>query len=170
MKDIKGYEGIYKASKEGKIFSCPKDKGRWKKSRFLKPWLIGNGYEMVMLYKNGKAKKFLVHRLIAQTFIPNKNNQPEVDHKNGNRLDNRSCNLEWVSSHKNKLRAWDLHLYDNLVGSKHHLSKLNESDIAQIREMVNVQGITQKKISEQFNVSPMTISLIISRKTWKHVI
>lgn len=111
MRDIEGYEGLYAACEDGKIWAYPK--GNWGE-RFLKPWLIGHGYESVMLYKDKKPSKFLVHRLIALTFVPNPDNLPEVNHKNAERLDNRPENLEWVSSKENKQHAIALGLYKNL--------------------------------------------------------
>lgn len=112
MKNIKEYDGKYRACKSGQIFSTGNI--RRKKGGYLKPWLIGNGYEMVMLYKDNKPKKFLVHRLMAQTFIPNPNDLPEVNHIDGNRLNNRPENLEWVTSKQNKQHAHKLGLYANL--------------------------------------------------------
>lgn len=66
-------------------------------NKVLKPHKIENGYQQVFLYKNIKRKMFLLHRLIAQTFIPNPNNLPQVNHKNEDKSDNRVENLEWCS-------------------------------------------------------------------------
>src|SRR4051794_24589432 len=100
MKDIKGFEGLYAADNIGKIWG-------YRQRKYLKPWLIGHGYETVSLYREPrKNEKFLVHRLIAQTFIPNPDNLREVNHKDSNRLNNQLKNLEWVSSKENKRHAW----------------------------------------------------------------
>jgi hypothetical protein len=117
MRDLPGYEGLYAATDEGRIWSYQKTSsekgGRPWKPRFLRPWLIGNGYQMVILSDSERRKnKFLVHRLVAGAYIPNPENLPEVNHKDANRLNNRPDNLEWCTSKENKRHAWNLGLYD----------------------------------------------------------
>ena len=91
-KDIEGYEGFYQVSNLGNIRS--KYSGKWKLMKATK----NNHSRMVVgLYKNGKAKLFLVHRLVAQSFIPNPNRLPEINHKDENPLNNCVENLEWCT-------------------------------------------------------------------------
>ena len=71
------------------------------KGRFLKHTVNQDGYHQVGLCRDGKQKKFKVHRLVAQAFIPNPDNKPEVDHINQNTHDNRLENLRWVTSLEN---------------------------------------------------------------------
>lgn len=70
----------------------------------LKPFIDQKGYLEVMLSKNGKAKHFKLHRLIATLFLPNPFNLPEVDHINGDKFDVRVTNLEWTTSKENQRR------------------------------------------------------------------
>lgn len=172
MKDIPGYEGIYAACENGEIWSFPKDcseKGsRWKDGRFLKSWLIGNGYKTVSLYKDGSSKKFLIHRLIATTFIENPFNFSEVNHKDGNRLNNSVSNLEWVNSSQNKKHAWERGLYKHR-GTGHYLTKFTDKDIIDIRNLYKEKTFSIRKISSMYNVTPMTINGIVKGKTWKHI-
>ena len=92
--EIEGYPN-YLIYPEGRIWS---KKG---KGRFLKPATQKNGYRRVCLSRDKKPKMFLVHRLVAQAFIPNPDNKPEVDHINNNPHDNRLENLRWVTKSEN---------------------------------------------------------------------
>jgi len=71
---------------------------------------VNQGRVMVELWKNNKKKHFLLHRLIAKAFIPNPNNKPQINHINGNPLDNRIENLEWVTDSENKYHAYKTNL------------------------------------------------------------
>jgi hypothetical protein len=73
-------------------------------------------YSVVSLYEDGKKHTKFVHRLVAQTFIPNSNNLPIVNHKDGNKLNNHVDNLEWVTSAENKKHAMDNGLVGNTSG------------------------------------------------------
>lgn len=175
MKDIKGYEGLYAATEEGKIWAYRKktSDGRTVKERFLKTWLIGHGYETVMLYKDGVSAKFLVHRLVAQTFIPNPDNLREVNHLDANKLNNRADNLEWVSSKENKRHAIALGLYENLgrntpKGSKHPSSKLTETQVREIKKRIS-NGEFKRALGREYGVSDTLIRYICRGSTWKHI-
>jgi hypothetical protein len=165
MKDIKGYEGLYAIDESGKIWAHPKHS--WK-GRFLKTWLVGHGYEMVMIYRDKKPKKFLVHRLIAQAFISNPKKLPEVNHKDGNIRNNLPENLEWVTSKENKTHAWDKGLYTH-KGINHYLAKLDENKVRKIRKLL-IKKISLNEAGRIFNVSAATIRDIHVGNTWKHVI
>ena len=99
-RDIEGYEGLYQISNLGRVRSlnCRGHKGC---IGILTPRLDGKGYEMVALYKEGKARNTKVHRLVAQAFIPNPNNYPQVNHKDENKTNNDVKNLEWCTNEYN---------------------------------------------------------------------
>jgi hypothetical protein len=93
-KDVPGYAGQYQVSNTGKVRNA-------KRGRELKPHTQGSGYKQTMLSVNGKRSHPLVHRLVAAAFIPNPENKPQINHKNGNKSDNRADNLEWCTMSEN---------------------------------------------------------------------
>lgn len=92
-KDIEGYYGLYQISNKGRVKSFGNDRKR--KDKILKPNKNGFGYLKVCLYKKGKRKDMLVHRLVCEAFLDNPNNLPEVNHRNEIKTDNRLENLEY---------------------------------------------------------------------------
>lgn len=100
-KDIKGYEGYYQVSNLGEVRSIGH---KWQRKGIHKIKLHQNhdaGYLLADLHKNGKYKSYMVHRLVAQAFIPNPDNKPEVNHKDGNKKNNNVENLEWNTKSEN---------------------------------------------------------------------
>ncbi|UGO47908.1 HNH endonuclease [Bacillus phage vB_BanS_Skywalker] len=99
MKQIKGYEGKYSVSKDGNVYSE-------KSKKFLKQQINHRGYSCVNLYdKYGKMKTHTVHRLVALAFISNPENKPEINHRDGNKQNNDSDNLEWSTRSENMIHA-----------------------------------------------------------------
>lgn len=94
--DVPEYEGFYKISSFGRVFS-------YKSRKILTPFLAGKGYKMITLACNGNKVKHYIHRLVAQTFIPNPKNYPCIDHLNTIHTDNRVENLKWCSFTQNNL-------------------------------------------------------------------
>lgn len=102
-KDIPGYEGLYQISNTGKIKGLPRVtmQNQILKERILIPGVINNGYLQITLHKNGEHKNFLVHRLVANAFIPNPKNLPEVNHKDEDKTNCNADNLEWCTRQYN---------------------------------------------------------------------
>ena len=98
-RDIKGYEGLYMVSNLGKVKSL--NYRRTGKEKILKGVDNGHGYLYVNLFKDGKGKQCRINRLVAQAFISNPDNLPEVNHKDENRTNNCAENLEWCSRQYN---------------------------------------------------------------------
>ena len=101
-KPVKGYEELYQVSNLGRVKSLERIDchGQPRKEKILR-YGINKGYCYVTLCKNGKHTTFLVHRLVAEAFIPNPNNYPQVNHKDENPSNNCVENLEWCDQKYN---------------------------------------------------------------------
>lgn len=102
-KDVLGYEGLYQVSNKGNVYSVERVSSQGKKcgGRILKLGYNRGGYLKVNLYKDGKMKTKIVHRLVAEAFIPNPNNYPEINHIDEVKDNNNIENLEWCTSKYN---------------------------------------------------------------------
>lgn len=103
MEVINGYEDYF-ITKDGRIYN--------KKGQELKgKWVDNTGYYQIILRKNKKEKHVRIHRLVALTFIPNPDNLPQVNHIDGNKLNNNVENLEWCTNSENTQHGYDSNLY-----------------------------------------------------------
>lgn len=174
-KPIEGFSG-YEIDTDGNIFSFRKVGGRKRGERIisiehkLKFSKDVYGYLVVNLRKCGKTFTKKVHRLIAKAFIPNPENKPQVNHKNGNRIDFRIGNLYWGNQREN---MEDTKRHGTLIqhGEKGELngaSKLNNLNVLEIKKLLSL-GENIKKIADMFKVHSCTIYRIKNKKNWKHL-
>lgn len=124
-----------------------------------------NSYGYVELWKNNKGKKFRIHRLVAETFIPNYDNKEQVNHIDGNKTNNCVDNLEWVTPKENVTHAINNNLIILKYGSNNVSAKLKEEDVKFIRENAKV-NISVKELAKRYNVSTTNIYNILNNKKW----
>lgn len=164
-KDIEGYEGLYEVSNYGRI----KSKKFKNKEKIIKSFIGSNGYPTITLYSNNHfIKKFSIHRLVAQAFIPNPNNYPQVNHIDLNKFNNFYSNLEWCTHNMNIQHA----VYNGRYrGENNGAAKLTEDGVKYIRHISNLPKNTlgYADLGKIFNVAESTIRSIINRKIWKHI-
>ena len=109
-KDVPNYEGLYEISDLGNVKSTYSN-------QLLKPSADKYGYVRFSATKNKKQKTLRIHRLVAELFIPNPNNLPQVNHLDGNKLNCAKSNLEWSTDSGNKLHAYANGL---MIGGNEH--------------------------------------------------
>lgn len=163
-KDIPGWETLYQISNTGKVKSLY----RYKKE--LKQSTTEKGYKYVSLPLNGKWCNKRVHVLVAIVFIPNPENKPFVNHKDGDKTNNNYWNLEWVTSSENTIHALTTGLKIPIKGQNHANSKLTDEKVILIRKLYSETKTSFRKLGKQFNVSGSVIQGIVTNKTWKHLL
>lgn len=126
-------------------------------------------YLSVAVYVDGKNTRRHVHRLLALTFIPNPDGKPEVNHKDGDKLNNSLDNLEWVTKKENAQHAQSTGLSHLPQGEENGRAKLTEDEVVSIyHRMLN--GEINSKLAREFNVSPTTIQSIKKRINWSYLL
>ena len=107
-KDVVGYEGFYQVSNLGNVKRVGSFRGvnkAYLQNYYLTPVDNGKGYLRIKLTINNKSKRIMLHRIIAEAFLPNPNNYPVINHINGNKKDNQITNLEWCTQSQNCLHS-----------------------------------------------------------------
>jgi len=165
-KEINGYEGLYKISNHGNIFSLISNK-------ILKKTRDKKGYERITLHKDKKIKTFKVHRLVAQAFILNPENKPQVNHIDGIKNNNFDYNLEWSTNQENIIHAYANNLIKNSTNknisnlTRRKLSKINAVKVNQIsikdNKIINTFD-SLKEAAEYMNCNPSCIGAVCRGK------
>ena len=176
---IKGYEGLYDVSNLGRVKRLERtteNSGTYSgystfKELILKPRenKKRHGYYEISLKKNKKEKRFKIHRLVALTFIPNPDNKPEVNHKDGDKSNNCVDNLEWVTSKENKKHAWETGLQN--ANHRKRPIKCNETNecfesVVQASKELHCdkRGIFRVLNGEKEKIKNMTFSYITKKE------
>lgn len=163
MIDVYNHPG-FKCTKDGRIFG--------KRGKELVGHIDRCGYHEVLLSENGRSKNYLVHRLILASFNPIENmDSYDVNHKNGDKLDNRLDNLEWCTRSENIKHAYENGLELKRCGEEHHAHKLTEENVRYIKTnyIKRDKKFGAVALSKLFDVDRTTIHDVVRGKTWKEV-
>lgn len=156
--------GRYEISNLGRVKSLLGKTHPRKPPIILKPWLNNKGYYTVILSGNNKLS-YLVHRLIAYAFIPNPCNYTEINHKNGNRADNRIENLEWCT-HKQNIQHCRSVLNKRIDGQYNYKAKFGYKEISEIIILVYINNATINEVSLKYKCAETTILNICAGRTY----
>lgn len=164
-RDVVCYEGLYEVSNKGRVKSF-----QHKVVKIRIPQKHGE-YFALGLSKFGKQKTICIHALVAKAFIPNPENKPFVNHRDGDKYNNCVENLEWSTVAENTQHAYDTGLAKALRGAKNGGAKFTEEQVKEIRSM-HIKGdknFGTCGLARKFNVGTQTIWRIITRQTYKDV-
>lgn len=174
-RDIKGYEGYYQVSNLGNIktldrevYDSKRHLFRFYKEKVMKTALCRKGYKRIQFKVGGVYKSYAVHRLVAEAFIPNPFNLPEVNHKDSNRENNAEHNLEWLTHSENQKHSYRQGKR-NHKGENHPQAKLALASVLEIRERYSSGLFTMPFLASEYGVSAYAINNIVHYRTWKHV-
>ncbi len=156
-KDLVGYEGLYKISSFGEIFSCKKNRIIIKSKT--------QGYYHFGARKNGKNRTLRVHVMVMKTFIGERPNGKCINHIDGIKTNNCLSNLEYCTLSENTKHAHSLGLANINKYGLNIACKLNLKEISEIKKMIKM-GISQKEIAKKFNVHKSNVSKINRGHTW----
>ncbi len=154
------FDSNYFIDSEGNIFN---------KKGIMKPQISKTGYRMIGLWIEGKKNCYKLSRLVAKAFIPNIENKPCVNHKNGIKTDDRLENLEWVTISENAIHAYQTGLNSGTRGEKNGQAKLNWEQIIWIRKnyIPRDKKFGLKSLRKKFNIGQKTIQRIVNYESWK---
>jgi len=177
-KDVPGFEGLYQASSFGQVKSIDRIEFRKNNSEIatahsikavvLKQKITNTGYATIVLSRSGKPKYISVHRVIALTFVSNPENKPQVNHIDGNKLNNCIGNLEWCTPKENINHSWRIGLSKSAHGEKNHRAKITDVQATEIRQKY-FAGVKPCIILAEYNISRSRLHELKTRKVFKHV-
>jgi hypothetical protein len=152
--DIPGFEGRYIVCADGTVYSLRVGKLA---GRALKPWRAGRGYPMVgMVAADGSIVRRYIHRLVASAFVPAAPGKDHVNHRNGDKADNRAENLEWVSPAENNRHARASGLNNSRPkvgrGDAHHCTRISDAMVRSARAR-RASGEQLTLIAREYGVS-----------------
>lgn len=178
-KPILKFNGEYEVSNTGLVRSTDKNilksngKTYFRKSKILRPAKTKDGYLQVGISFQNKLSSHKIHRLVAVSFICGQENKTDVNHKDGNKLNNFVENLEWVTKSENTKHAYENNLKKPLIGCKNGMAKLTIDQVKEIRRIADSGGryYGRKELAKRFGISEARIKEIVTRRknNWQDV-
>lgn len=169
-KSIPGYDGLYEVSNLGRVKRYSK---RFKEGYIFRypPKTIYSGYYRIgLLDKNRKIKTWQYSTLVMITFKPYLGNEyVEVNHKDGNKLNNNIDNLEWVTPKQNVKHSYDIGIHKPLKGVSNGCAKLTDNNIRDIKRLYDGKKYTIYDLGRMFGCSGQNIWCILKGKKWSHI-
>ena len=156
--DVPGYEGLYEVSDLGRV--------RNSRGTVLKDRILWTGYNRAALNKNGCAKSHFIHRIVCAAFIGPIPVGKEVNHIDGDRLNNRIENLEYVTRKENA--AHRKVLGTSGVGETNPNAKLKPDDVRAIRRLRGL-GVSRRNVADNFGVSVFMVTKLTNGDNWQHI-
>lgn len=160
MEIWKSLDGILECGEKYEVSNLGKVRNRIT-GHVLKPGFSGDHEYLQVSLSNSKVKRYLLHRVVAIAFIPNPENKPEVNHKDGDKTNCAVDNLEWVTSSENQIHA-------TVNGLQRPQSKLTADDVREIREL-SAKGYSQRKLANMFGLGKGTVQAILQGRSWSYV-
>ena len=170
-KEVIGSGGRYQVSNLGRLSALMYKMKKGDDSvRIMKPAKDANGYLRTMILINGSYKTVKMHRIIAETFVQNTDNKPQVNHIDNNRANNCAENLEWVTFRENidHMMKQGRQTFNN--GEKNGKSILTESIVRAIRKEYKPYLVMAKDLAMKYGVKTCTIKDILRGRSWKNVV
>lgn len=173
-KPVVGFEGLYEVSSEGEVRSVD----RWlttrrgarifRKGVSMTPRIGKSGYLYINLYRDSLSFTKKVHRLVAEAFCPNPRGAVQVNHVDGQKLNNLAENLEWVTASENTRHAVANGLNAPQSGELSHRSSIKNSDVDKIRAKI-LEGVPLEEVARTFGVTRAVVSGIKSGRRWAEI-
>ena len=179
---VKNYENIYHISNFGRLkildrvcWKSVKDKTstRIKCEKISASfWKTGWYPNHILVDEQGNKRTECIHRLVASHFIPNPDNKPQINHKDGNKANNHVDNLEWVTCSENSQHAHDTGLSKPPRGTKHYMAKIDENRAREVKEILKTRVNNKPslgQIAKDLGISRSCVREIHENKSWKYV-
>lgn len=172
MKPIKDHDGYF-IDEDGQVY-CNLGKGNRRVGKRVEPYPLTprptkKGYLRIYARNNitNKRDDLYIHKLVGENFIPNPNNLPEINHKHGDKNDNRKTELEWCTRKENIQHAIDTGLHKQ-KGEDNWMAKLTREEVREIREQYipRDREFGGRALAERYGVRPSAITGIVRGKTW----
>ena len=168
-KPVKGFKKFYSISNFGRIRRDCSGHGLCKSGRILRIATSKDGYKKICLCKYGKQYTKHIAHMVLEAFIGGRPNGYETNHKDGNKLNNKVSNLEYVTRAQNIAHAWENGLRDSCRGENHCSAIIKEKEVVLIRKMYATGLYSIRGLAKMVDISVWIVTDVILKRTWKHI-